>query len=524
MSKLKLDQRLINEAREAAAGIARSVLATIKPCSTLSVERTVLRLLGVNGVNREQVPWPNVIVNRVKERGGIQKGIAHWMGRAMLVYGLELEDLITALEQEELQLRDLPPVDEGRIRELMLEGASQALEGIDEERRNRCQLMEDYPPGPEPLLYVIVATGNIFEDARQAKAAARDGADIVAVIRSTAQSLLDYVPYGATTEGYGGTYATQENFRIMRQALDEVGEELGRYIQLVNYCSGLCMPEIAAMGALERLDMMLNDAMYGILFRDINMKRTFIDQHFSRMINARAGIIINTGEDNYLTTADPVAKAHTVLSSQFINEQLGLCSNLRQEQLGLGHAFEIDPGLEDGLLLEIAQAQLAREIFPHSPLKYMPPTKYMSGNIFHVYLVNGLFNLVSVMTGQSIQLLGMLTEGIHTPHLQDRALSLKNARYVMDNARHLAEEIEFKAGGRIQKRAEQVLRDAIKMLEEIEEIGLYRALAEGYFADIARSAEGGKGREGVFEKDPDYLNPFQQLLQRKEDNIGLEGG
>jgi beta-lysine 5,6-aminomutase alpha subunit len=64
------------------------------------------------------------------------------------------------------------------------------------------------------------------------------------------------------------------------------------------------MPEIAAMGAMERLDMMLNDAMYGIIFRDINMQRTFIDQFFSRMVNAYAGIIINTGEDNYLTTAD----------------------------------------------------------------------------------------------------------------------------------------------------------------------------------------------------------------------------
>ena len=42
---------------------------------------------------------------------------------------------------------------------------------------------------------------------------ASPGADIVAVIRATAQSLLDYVPHGATTEGYGGTFATQENFK-----------------------------------------------------------------------------------------------------------------------------------------------------------------------------------------------------------------------------------------------------------------------------------------------------------------------
>ena len=58
---------------------------------------------------------------------------------------------------------------------------------------------------------------------------------------------------------------------------------------------------------------MLNDALYGILFRDINMQRTLIDQSFSRMVNGAAGIIINTGEDNYLTTADAWEAAHLSL-------------------------------------------------------------------------------------------------------------------------------------------------------------------------------------------------------------------
>ena len=111
-----------------------------------------------------------------------------------------------------------------------------------------------------------MATGNIYEDIVQAVACAKQGADIIAVIRSTGQSLLDYVPYGATTEGFGGTYATQANFRLMRQALDEVSQKEKRYIKLVNYASGLCMPEISAMGALERLDMMLNDSLYGFYF------------------------------------------------------------------------------------------------------------------------------------------------------------------------------------------------------------------------------------------------------------------
>ena len=80
------------------------------------------------------------------------------------------------------------------------------------------------------------------------------------------------------------------------------------------------MPEIATLAGLERLDMMLNDSMYGILFRDINPIRTFVDQRFSRQVHARAGIIINTGEDNYLTTADAVEAAHTVTVSQLLNE------------------------------------------------------------------------------------------------------------------------------------------------------------------------------------------------------------
>ena len=119
---------------------------------------------------------------------------------------------------------------------------------------------------------------------------------------------------------------------------------------------------------------MLIDAIYGSLIRDINMQRTLVDQYFSRIINGFAGVIINTGEDNYLTTADAVEEAHTVLASQFLNEQFALMAGLPEEQQCLGHAFEISPDVENGFLYELAQAQMAREIFPKAPLKYMPPT------------------------------------------------------------------------------------------------------------------------------------------------------
>src|SRR5947209_18905397 len=105
---------------------------------------------------------------------------------------------------------------------------------------------------PKPWIYLIVATGDIYEDIPQAQAAARAGADVIAVIRSTGQSLLDYVPEGATREGFAGTYATQENFRLMRAPLAEVSQEVGRYVRLTNYPSGLCMPELATLDGLAR--------------------------------------------------------------------------------------------------------------------------------------------------------------------------------------------------------------------------------------------------------------------------------
>jgi beta-lysine 5,6-aminomutase alpha subunit len=266
------------------------------------------------------------------------------------------------------------------------------------------------------------------------------------------------------------------------------------------------------MGAIERLDVMLNDALYGILFRDINMQRTLVDQYFSRIINGFAGIIINTGEDNYLTTSDAVEEAHTVLASQFINEQFALRAGIPEEQMGLGHAFEMNPNLKDGFLLELSQAQMAREIFPKAPLKYMPPTKYMTGNIFKGHVQDTLFNMVSIMTNQGIQLLGMLTEAIHTPLLQDRALSIENARYIFNNMRSISEEITFAEGGMIQTRAQNVLKDAAEMLSNIEHEGIMSTIEKGKFAGIKRSMNGGKGLDGVIVKDAVYFNPFISLM------------
>src|SRR5204863_522606 len=329
-------------------------------------------------------PWVNRLMDCVRGDVGLEHGVALPVWDALLRG--EADDL-TALAQK---------ASAGSVRFRLPEGGDAAaatrasrgqvatgVQRIDVRRQERERMIADVGDAPsKPWIYLIVATGDIYEDIPQAQAAARAGADVIAVIRSTGQSLLDYVPEGATREGFAGTYATQENFRLMRAALDESSKELGRYVRLTNYASGLCMPEIATLAGLERLDMMLNDSMYGILFRDINPIRTFVDQRFSRQVHARAGIVINTGEDNYLTTADAVEAAHTVTVSQLLNEYFAKEAGLADWQLGLGHAFEVNPDLPDSFRIELAHALLARELFPKAPLKWMPPTKHMTGDVF----------------------------------------------------------------------------------------------------------------------------------------------
>lgn len=515
-SKLGLDFKKVERAKGLAKEIADEVQSFVESYTTVAVERTLCRLMGIDGVDANGVPLPNVVVDELKSKGVLGEGALFHIANAMIATGLSPQQIAEKVAEGNMDITKASIADKAQLEKVLQPVIDASVNKIRARRERREHYLKTIGEGPKPYIYVIVATGNIYEDAVQAEAAARQGADIIAVIRTTGQSLLDYVPYGATTEGFGGTYATQENFKIMRSAMDRVGEELGRYIRVCNYCSGLCMPEIAIMGAFEGLDVMLNDALYGILFRDINMQRTLIDQYFSRIINGFAGVIINTGEDNYLTTADAVEAAHTVLASDLINEQLALLAGLPEEQMGLGHAFEMDPMLENGFLMELAQAQMAREIFPNAPLKYMPPTKFMTGNIFRGHLQDALFNIVGIWTQQGIQLLGMPTEAIHTPFMSDRFLSIENAKYIFGNMKSIGEEMEFKEGGIVRNRAKEVLDKAIELLEQLTSEGLFNALEKGIFADIKRSRVGGKGLDGVVEKGANYMNPFINLLKGRK--------
>jgi beta-lysine 5,6-aminomutase alpha subunit len=102
---------------------------------------------------------------------------------------------------------------------------------------------------------------------------------------------------------------------------------------------------------------------------------------------------------------------------------------------------------------------------------------------------------------------------MHTPLLQDRWMSIKNAKYIFNGAKDLGADISFKPGGQIESWAAKVLQETVAHLEMIHKKGLFKAIEEKAFAEVKRTETGGKGLSGVVTRDADYLNPFFEVFE-----------
>ena len=534
-SKLNLDQGAVLLARELARRAGEPVTQLALTHTTVSIERAVLRLGGLHGADSGGMPWVNRLADAVRASVGLEHGVALPVWDALHAGGYpDLHALAEAAAAGKVGFRLPVGRDAVAARELTVRSITAGVSTLDRQRARRAQLTDDLADPPFPWVYLTVVAGDADQAVAQARAAARDGADVIAVIRSAGQALLDYVPAGVAGPGREGCYATGESFRAMRAALDQTSRELGRYVRLTSYASGLCMPEITTLAGLERVDMMLSDCMHGIIVRDINPLRTFIDQRFSRVIGARAGMVVSPGEESFISPAHAPRPAHAarpgapadaadaapaVIASQLLNEYFGREAGLETWQLGFGHGLELNPAGPDSFLLELAQAQLVRELFPGAPLKYMPPTTRVTENVLAGCLLDAFFNLAGLMTGQSILCVGLMPEGNDLPFRGDRDLALVNIRYVRAAAGRLG--MSFAPDTFVVERAHQVLDEAVSLLRRISTEGLLNAIADGMFGVARRPPGGGHGLDGVVTRADGYFNPVAEILDGTDE--GAQG-
>ena len=79
-----LDFEKVEHARGVARKIADQVQDFVGNYTTVAVERTICRLLGIDGIDANEVPLPNVVVDELKSKGLLGQGVCFFMGNAIL--------------------------------------------------------------------------------------------------------------------------------------------------------------------------------------------------------------------------------------------------------------------------------------------------------------------------------------------------------------------------------------------------------------------------------------------------------
>ena len=112
-SKLGLNMELVNQS---AAHVADDTQRFIDQHTTVTVERAVCRLLGIDGVNDMDVPLPNVVVDHMMATSFLPVGAAWAIGNAMIETGKDPQAVAEAIDKGELDLSKVPAHSDEEIR------------------------------------------------------------------------------------------------------------------------------------------------------------------------------------------------------------------------------------------------------------------------------------------------------------------------------------------------------------------------------------------------------------------------
>ncbi len=134
-SKLNLDQTQIDRARVSAKNIAEDIQGFIDQHTTVTVERAVARLYGIDGVDDIDTPLPNVIIDVIKDGGGLPQGLSYWLGNAIANTGLSAQEIAEQVSRDELDIMKLPQVSIEKIQEAVQPLAVEMTERIRQNRK-----------------------------------------------------------------------------------------------------------------------------------------------------------------------------------------------------------------------------------------------------------------------------------------------------------------------------------------------------------------------------------------------------
>jgi len=380
------------------------------------------------------------------------------------------------------------------------------------------EYFENIDPQCDMVITTEIASGRFEDDLRRMRMAAWHGADHIMVIRTTGQSHIDGLIEG-TPEGIGGVPISRKQVRATRKALDAIEEEVGRPINFHSYVSGLAGPEIAVLYAEEGMNGAHQDPQYNVLYRNINMHRSFVDAAEAKTIMADAGILQLDGAHNANATAKEAWKVTPELFVQHaINSVYSRQAGMPAELIALSTVPPTAPPAPK-LRLDLPYAVALRELFKGYRFRAQQNTRYMEPDTLETTVSHVLDTLISRLTPTDIQSTITADEGRNIPWHYNNMAGVNTARQTLMGIDGLDEILALKKDGPLREQVRELKERAVLFLEEILGQGGYYAAVEagqfvdqGYFPErkgdgIVRDPQGGDGAETVIPRAPDYGAP-----------------
>lgn len=373
-------------------------------------------------------------------------------------------------------------------------------------------------PQPDCVITTEIASGRFEDDVRRMRMAAWHGADHIMVIRTAGQSHIDSLLEG-TTQGIGGIPVTRKQCRATRRALDLIEDEVGRPINFHSYVSGVAGPDIAVMFVEEGVSGVHQDPQYNVLYRNINMLRSYVDACESKAIIAYGGQLQIDGAHNANATAMEAWKVMPELMVQHaINTIFSVKCGIKPENIALSSVPPTAPPAPC-MRLDLPYAVALRDFFRDYKIRAQQNTKYMESETREATVTHTLNMVISRLTSADIQSTITPDEGRNVPWHYFNVNACNTARQSLAGLDGVRQMLEVKRDGPLGKRVREIKESAVLFMEEIIETGgYYSAVEQGFFVDsaeyperrgdgIARQVDGGIGNDSLYLRANDYFAP-----------------
>ncbi|NLM17071.1 MAG: LuxR family transcriptional regulator [Candidatus Riflebacteria bacterium] len=376
----------------------------------------------------------------------------------------------------------------------------------------------DIDPQPMPVITTEIASGRFEDDIRRMRMAAWHGADHIMVIRTTGQSHIDGLIEG-TPEGIGGVPITRKQIRASKKACDLIEDEVGRPINFHSYVSGVAGPEVAVLFAEEGINGAHQDPQYNVLYRNINVYRSFVDAASAKKVMADAQIFQIDGAHNANATAkEGWAVMPELLVQHGINCAFSAAVGMDKAHIGLSTVPPCAPPAPK-LWYDLPYAVALREFFSDYKFRAQQNTRYIEADIEEATRTHVIDTLISALTSADIQSTITPDEGRNVPWHYNNIRGIETAKQTLVALDGIKQLVKIDRDGPLGDMVRDIQERAVCFLEEIlENGGYFKAVERGFFVDsghypirnddgIARDAQGGVAAGTIVKRDDDYMAP-----------------